>query len=311
MINLRALANFIKILELGSVSRAADNLHIAQPALSNQLASLEEELQVTLFDRSSQGVQPTAAGMTLYRHAQIILKHVDEASNQVKTGSLISGRVSIGVPGSILEYLTVPLLERLHEEHPAVRPNISAYPSTYLGELVMNGRIEIALDYYSPSIKYLKAKLIAVEDLYFVLNAKNAKSLNARPHISLKEIAAYPLVLPGHPYTGRKLIEEAAARAGANLNVIAEVNTAGALREAAAAGIGGTILAWSGYAHYPKRSRLAIFAITPTIQRRIWLFMSDLLPLTATAKATARLIPSVFAGIATVNNWRGFTVQRP
>ena len=237
------------------------------------MAALEEELQVTLFDRSSQGVHPTSAGMILYRHAQIILKHIDEASKQVKTGTLISGGVSGGVPGSILEYLTVPLLKRLHEVHPDVRPSISTYPSTHLGELVMNGRIEIALDYSSPNLKGLKTKLIAVEDLYFILSAKNAKNLNTRSHISLKEIAAYPLVLPGHPFTGRKLIEEAAAREGAKLSVIAELNTAGALREAAAAGIGATILAWPGYAHCPKRSRLAIFAITPTIKRRIWLFM--------------------------------------
>jgi LysR family nitrogen assimilation transcriptional regulator len=311
MLNLRALHNFIKIVELGGVSRAADHLHIAQPALSNQLAALEADLGAKLFNRSSQGVQPTEAGMILYRHAQALLAHVEETCQQVKaSASALSGAVSIGMPGSILEFLVVPLLKRLRQEHPDIRPNISANQSTYLGELVINGRIDVALTYENLNGKGLSSKLLAAEELYFVVLRNNEEDPNQTTPVSLKEVAGYPLLLPARPYIGRILMEEAAARAGVKLNVIGEINTAGALREAAAAGLGATMLAWSGIAQYPNHERFVIRPVTPSIKRRIWLYVSDVLPLSAAAKATVQLMPSLFAELAMANAWRGFTPSR-
>lgn len=308
MLNLKALHNFIKIVELGGVSRAADRLHIAQPALSNQLTALEADLGAKLFNRSSQGVQPTEAGMILYRHAQALLAHAEEACKQVKaSASSLSGAVSIGMPGSILEFLVVPLLRRLRKEYPDVRPNVSANQSTYLEELVMNGRIDIALSYENLNSKGLNSKLLAEEELYFVVLGTTSERLNDETPISLNEVAEYPLLLPARPYIGRTLIEEAAARAGVQLNVIGEINTAGALREAAAAGLGATFLAWSGIAQYSSRDRFMIRPVTPSIKRRIWLYVSDVLPLSATTKAAAQIIPSLFGELATANAWRGFT----
>jgi LysR family nitrogen assimilation transcriptional regulator len=226
------------------------------------------------------------------------------------SASSLSGTVSIGMAGSILEFLVIPLLKRLLKEYPDVRPNISANQSTYLGELVINGRIDIALTYENLNGKGLNSKLLAVEELYFVVLGKTAEKLTDQTHISLKEVAGYPLLLPARPYIGRILMEEAAARAGVKLNVIGEINTAGALREAAAAGLGATMLGWSGIAQYPNYDRFIILPVTPSIKRRIWLYVSDVLPLSAAAKATAQLLPSLFDELAAANAWRGFTPAR-
>ena len=72
--NLRRLKYFVKIVDIGSLTQAADVLHIAQPALSQQLATLEGEVRQQLLVRTKRGVTPTEAGKVLYRHAQLILR---------------------------------------------------------------------------------------------------------------------------------------------------------------------------------------------------------------------------------------------
>ena len=77
--NLRRLKYFVKIVDIGSLTQAADVLHIAQPALSQQLATLEGEVRQQLLVRTKRGVTPTEAGKVLYRHAQLILRQCDQA----------------------------------------------------------------------------------------------------------------------------------------------------------------------------------------------------------------------------------------
>ncbi len=79
----RKLAYFVQIVDSGSITKAAAALHVAQPALSQQVSALENELKQRLLIRSKQGVKPTAAGHTLYRHAQSILRLVDQARQDV------------------------------------------------------------------------------------------------------------------------------------------------------------------------------------------------------------------------------------
>ena len=76
--NIRRLRYFLKIIDVGSLTGAAEVLHIAQPALSQQLSTLEAEFKQRLVIRSKQGVTPTTAGLVLYRHAQTILRQLDQ-----------------------------------------------------------------------------------------------------------------------------------------------------------------------------------------------------------------------------------------
>ena len=81
----RKLAYFVQIVDSGSITKAAAALHVAQPALSQQVSSLENDLKQRLLIRSKKGVEPTAAGHTLYRHAQMILRQVEQARQDVET----------------------------------------------------------------------------------------------------------------------------------------------------------------------------------------------------------------------------------
>lgn len=95
--NFRRLKYFVKIVDIGSLTQAAEVLHIAQPALSQQVATLEGEFNQQLLIRTKRGVTPTDAGKILYTHARAILRQCEQAQLAVhNVGQALSGQVSIG-----------------------------------------------------------------------------------------------------------------------------------------------------------------------------------------------------------------------
>lgn len=143
---LRQLKYFIRIIELGSLSRAAADLHIAQPALSQQLASLETELGTRLLARSARGVSPTDAGHLFYRHSQVVLRQLERLRSEVSCGSEgPSGLVRVGMPPSVSNLLAAPLIHAVQQRLPKVRLHIRESDSAHLEELVATARIEMSL----------------------------------------------------------------------------------------------------------------------------------------------------------------------
>src|SRR5258705_10628777 len=130
--NLRRLKYFVKIVDIGSLTQAADVLHIAQPALSQQLATLEGEVRQQLLVRTKRGVTPTEAGKVLYRHAQLILRQCEQARVYMDAAGLgLSGTVSVGLrPGTAAAALALPLLRTVRARPPGVLPDLNeAYGS--------------------------------------------------------------------------------------------------------------------------------------------------------------------------------------
>lgn len=118
---LRHLRYFVCVAEELNFTRAAARLRVAQPALSRQIRALEEELEVSLFERTRSGARLTRSGRVFHRRARVILAEVDEAANEARTASgAIAGRLTIGFPtGLHLNYL-VPLFDALRRAHPLV-----------------------------------------------------------------------------------------------------------------------------------------------------------------------------------------------
>ncbi len=114
---------------------------MAQPALSQQIASLEADLGNQLLNRSTRGVEVTAAGATLYRHARSILRQLDEARRDVNNeGAEISGTVAVGMPTSTAAVIGMPLVQAIHREYPRIHLQLFESVSGYLGELLATGR---------------------------------------------------------------------------------------------------------------------------------------------------------------------------
>src|SRR5690349_18539130 len=120
--DIRQLRTFVRIVDLGSLSRAAGALRIAQSALSQHVAALETELRAQLLQRSTRGVTPTEAGRLLYRHAQAILQQVDDCRAAVAAqASEPTGRVAFGMPLSLVAPLALPVFQAVRAQYPGVQ----------------------------------------------------------------------------------------------------------------------------------------------------------------------------------------------
>lgn len=145
--NLRRLKYFVKIVDIGSLTQAAEVLHIAQPALSQQLATLEGELKQQLLIRSKRGVTPTEAGNILYMHATTILRQCEQAHSAVNcAGEALIGQVSVGLAlGSSALRISAYLVQAVREQHPGILLYINENTSDLLSELVADGRMDMAV----------------------------------------------------------------------------------------------------------------------------------------------------------------------
>lgn len=145
----RRLYSFVKIVDAGSITRAADILHIAQPALSQQVSTLETQFKQQLLIRSKRGVAPTEAGRALYRHAQLILRQLELAQAAVDvSGRAPAGSVSVGLaPYSTGAALALPLLRAVRERYPDIVLHINENFGGVISEAIMTGRMDMAFIY--------------------------------------------------------------------------------------------------------------------------------------------------------------------
>ena len=134
----RHLYYFVRIVEAGSFSQAARTIHVAQPALSQQIAELEASLGVPLLQRSARGVKPTAAGQKFYDEASSILRKYENLPGLVRSNSgRVDGQVSLGMPASLSTTLVGKAARQISKRHavPLVR---------YLGEADVNVLVRLS-----------------------------------------------------------------------------------------------------------------------------------------------------------------------
>jgi LysR family nitrogen assimilation transcriptional regulator len=144
VINLKHLESFVRVAELGSFSKAARVLDIAQPALSRQVRQLETDLRETLLLRNGRGVSLTDAGRRLFDHGVEILQRVSQAREDLgaERGAEV-GHVTIGLPPSIGRRLTLPLIEGFRQHLPRARLTIVEGLSANIAEWITSGRAHL------------------------------------------------------------------------------------------------------------------------------------------------------------------------
>jgi LysR family nitrogen assimilation transcriptional regulator len=290
--DLRTLRSFLAVVSAGSISRAAERMHLAQPALSLQIKNLEIELGVELFDRMPKGVTPTAAGMLLVTHASDILKRVDVAyealSQAVRTPA---GRVAVGLPQSIAKLLTVPLVRECMARWPEIELQIIEMSTGYVPQNLLTGHVDIGVTFGAMPETGLRCELLIEEDLILVgapgsLPALCAGALGDEAKIAVTELAALPLILPAGLHGLRALIETYASASGVALRVMAEVNAIPELIALASAGVGLTILSHASVqAELAAGTLAAARIVAPEMSRQVFICRSATLPATLAGTA--------------------------
>lgn len=238
--DLKQLEYYVHVAEMGSFTRAAALLNVAQPALSRQVRLLEVELRQSLLLRNGRGVTTTEAGKLLLEHGRGILHQVSRTLEELSRvrGSL-SGRVAIGMPPSLARAMTVTLTREFRARLPHATLAISEDFSTRMQENLQNGRLDIAMLYNPPAVPELEIQPLMQDALYVV--APLSEGLSPGP-LRLAEVARMPLVIPARPNALRTLVETRMAGIGCKPTIALEINGVSSMLDLVAAGAGVAIL---------------------------------------------------------------------
>jgi len=233
--DLKQLQYFIHVAELGSFSKAAVVLGIAQPALSRQVRALEVELREVLLLRNGRGVQLTDAGRRLLEHGHGILQLVTAAHHDLGAHrDEPVGRIVVGLPPSLARRLTLTVIETFRAELPNARVAIIEGFSAHIAEWLCSGRVDLGLIYNPEPLPSLEITPVLVERLCLI----GTHFASAQTSVPLKQLPRYPLVMPQREHVFRKLMESHAALAGVKLNVAWEVSSVPAILDLVRGGHG-------------------------------------------------------------------------
>jgi LysR family transcriptional regulator, nitrogen assimilation regulatory protein len=261
LMNLKQLEYFVQVAELGSFSKAALALDIAQPALSRQVRSLETELTQQLFLRNGRGVTLTDAGKRLFDHSVAVMQLMAHAREDLGANrDQPVGRVTIGLPPSMGRQLTVPLIDRFRKQLPAARLAIVEGLSTHIVEWVTTGRIDVGLVYNPEAQPGLEIAPLLHEPLGLVSHAPKQPKRKpaALPSLPMKELPRYPLIVPERVHAMRRLLETQAGLAGIKLDIAWEVSSVPSIIDLVCAGYGHAVLTPSGVAASARSGELTL-----------------------------------------------------
>lgn len=240
--DLKQIEYFVHVAELGSFTKAATLLSIAQPALSRQVRSLEVELEQTLLYRNGRGVSPTEAGKRLLAHGRGILQQVDRARQEVEDvrGAPV-GRVVVGAPPTVGRMLAVPLVAEFQTRFPRATLGIVEGLTTYVTEWMLMGRVDIAVLHNPVASPALTLRPLLDEQLCLIGPARRGKARSCAP-VRLRDLPSYPLIIPSRPHAFRMQIDTQLANLGLKANVALEIDGVPAMLDLVHKGYGHAVL---------------------------------------------------------------------
>ncbi|SCK26178.1 LysR family transcriptional regulator, nitrogen assimilation regulatory protein [Variovorax sp. HW608] len=299
---LRQLRYFIGASEAGSLLKASTRLHVAQPALGQQIAALESEVGAQLFNRSSRGVTLTDAGKVFLDHAKVVLSDIERARDAVRElGSVPRGEVAIGLPTTVGLTATVAILSACRTRLPEVRLKVVEAYSGFLREWLQSGRLDLAVlfgDAIEPGL--LKQPLLD-EWLVFVDGPTGPKLPKRLP---LSALARRPMILPGKEHGLRKIIDDACAPLSIEPNVVAEVEALRSVKLAVQSGIGATILPLGSVAEEVAQGNLRSARLeSSAMTRRVVCATSMARPTTPAKSAVHSLVHDVIRDMVLSSAW--------
>lgn len=238
---LHQLRYFLAVARHRHFSRAARELHVAQPSVSQQIQKLERELGARLFDRTRRGVALTEAGHAFLPRAQRALEQLQEARLELEELSgLQRGHLSLGAPPSVGTHLLPCALAAFHRRHPGIRTSFRQAGSLALVEMVRAGSLDLAVVILPVDQPQLETRPLLTDEL--VLAVPPDHPLRRQPMVRLRDLADEPFVLYQEGYDLRETILEECRRAGFEPRVALDGGEMDSVPRFVAAGLGVTIL---------------------------------------------------------------------
>ncbi|MDO4433063.1 MAG: LysR family transcriptional regulator [Alysiella sp.] len=294
--DLKQLKYFMHVAELGSYTRAAEYLNVAQPILSRQIRQLETELRRSLLIRHGRGVQLTEAGSTLLRHCRQIDQQIEQVKEDLSIASgKITGRIVLGVPPTVSRLLSVDIVKHFRAELPDASISISEGLTANLQEQLQLGRIHVALLNNPGHNPELKTRLINREHLYLIAPVNDARFSKDKP-ITADLLATLPLIMPRTPNTYRTLFEREMARLNQKHNIVLEIDSIETTLALVAEEMGYAILSPRAVSDFSKKNLFqAVPLRNPILDNHLFLAISAKHAQTRLQKALLRIVGEVCA----------------
>ncbi|ANN72379.1 LysR family transcriptional regulator [Bordetella bronchialis] len=266
--DLRQLNYFVAVADAKSFTRAAVALNLVQSTLSHQIALLEADLGQRLLVRTGRGAIPTEAGAALLAHARDMLNSARKARDDLRDlHRNPAGRLAVGLPSQVALSMASPMVSRMRQRLPRAIVSISEGISLHLRELLIQGRLDVALLYDPPPSPQLAYRTLTRET-FLLVGPASAPPLPER--VSLAALADYPMVLPGRSNAMRSQVDSVLGPRGVQLNIVAEAGVVLTLLKLVSDGLGYTAAPASMLLHGGDRLRLQTAQIgPPAIRNRL------------------------------------------
>ncbi|AZN42156.1 LysR family transcriptional regulator [Paenibacillus albus] len=294
-INMEWYRSFYWTARMGSLSRAAEQLHITQPAISHTLKQLEHALGGPLFFRSAKGVSLTAEG-------EVMLQYVEQAFNLFESGekriadmrNLDEGEIRIGAGDTLSKHYLLPFLEKFHKEYPNIRIHVTNQTTPETLNLLKEGKMDIGivnLPAEDRKVKFLRS--LAQQDC--LVGGKAYAKLSLRLHqepLALAQLHEYPLIMLEPGGSTRHFLDRYAASAGVELKPELELGSLDLLVQFAISGFGLAFVTRNYVEQELARGELVEIPLTPAIpERHIGVAMLRGVPLSSASKRFISLLP--------------------
>lgn len=296
--DLKQLAYFVRVAELGSFTRASIALDIAQPALSRQVRLLEVELHQNLLVRNGRGVTLTEAGNVLLEHSRGVLHQIERLREELsRVRGALSGRVALGMPPSLSKRVAVPVTRAFRQRMPQAALSIIEGLSVTMQESLVSGRLDIALVYNATPSPDVDLIPLLDEALYLIQRSDDPA---AGEPITLKDLARQPLVIPSRPNSIRMLVETELGKLGLHPEITLEIDGVPTILDLVADGAGRAVLTRNAVLTAATPSLFATRPIvSPQLQSRLSLALSSSRPSTGTQRAMLNLLEELIPQLLT------------
>lgn len=305
LMELSQLRTLIHVAELGSLSKAADRLRIAQPALSRQVRLLEDELGARLFDRHGRGMVLTEQGRDVLARAQRIMAELDEIQAKAADAQApLTGQVAIGFPPTVGDIISVPLVTAFGQSHPQAVLRLAGAYTGYLLDWMHRGEIDLAILYDPRPARSIRSRPLLLENLFLIGPAEAGFSTTRA--MAFRMLEGKRLLLPSGRHGLRTIVERCAAEAGIALDVVVEADSYATLKDLVRHGHGLTVLPLASIHDDIRAGRLTAAAlIDPVPTRRLILAHPADRPVSRLARFAGETIITIVADQVERGIWAG------
>src|SRR3954452_16793686 len=270
--NLRQLRYFVSVVEAGNMTRAAEQLHVAQTALGMQIRQIEEDLGVALLVRHSRGVEPTKAGSLLHARALTILKLVEETRKEVSACERDeSEAIRLGITPALMLTAGTELALTVREHLPQVLLSIVEAMSHVLVDTLSRGEVDFILCYDVPDLPHLSRTALLQDDLVLVTLPGPRKG----EPVAFVDVLEESLAMPEAGDTVRTVASRTARELGLELKIAYEGRSISAMKSLVIRGAASSILPYFSVLDEVQSGKLdARPIIMPSLRRTLFLASS-------------------------------------